>query len=478
MNTKELIKYNANLELARREFFYYCKLKAPDFYLPDRAYLKGLCDTLQEFIGGDDDVLIINMPPRFGKSRTAGLFTEWLFGKKPDNSVMIGTYNEILSTVFSKGVRNSIQEIKANDDRPVYAEIFPDIAVQRGDAAANLWTLEGQHNSYLATSPSGTATGFGCNLMIIDDLIKNAEEAQNDLNLEKQQAWFANTMLSRTEEGSKIIVIMTRWSSKDLAGWILDNAIDFEWSVKTYILKAVQDDGTMLCPTILSEKAYRMKILAMGADIASANYQQEPLDLKGKLYSSFKTYDRLPTDNSGNQIYDRIANYTDTADEGADFLCSIDYLVYGGEAYVLDVLYTKEPMEKTEPAQARMMTKDRVDVSDIESNNGGRGYARSVQRICDSLGNRHTGIHWFHQSKNKKARINSNATWVMEHIYFPTNWADRWSEFFKAMSTYQREGKNAHDDCADAVTGISEKVGVSGLTVLTPSEFYEDEDDE
>ena len=89
--------------------------------------------------------------------------------------------------------------------------------------------------------------------------------------------------------------------------------------------KAKQDDGTMLCPEVLSLKSYENKIKAMGADIASANYQQEPIDIKGRLYSNFKTYDKLPLDGIGKPLFTDIRNYTDTADEGSDYLCSICY---------------------------------------------------------------------------------------------------------------------------------------------------------
>ena len=67
----------------------------------------------------------------------------------------------------------------------------------------NLWSLEGGYNNYLATAPGGTATGFGCSLMIIDDLIKNKEEAYNANVLDKHWEWYAQTMLSRLEEGGK-----------------------------------------------------------------------------------------------------------------------------------------------------------------------------------------------------------------------------------------------------------------------------------
>ena len=65
----------------------------------------------------------------------------------------------------------------------------------------------------------------------------------------------------------------------------------------------------------------------------------------------------------------------------------------------------------------------------------------------------------FHQSENKIARILSNSTWIMNHLYFPVNWKDRWPDYYEAMNRYQKEGKNAHDDAPDATTGIAEKVG-------------------
>lgn len=448
------------LALARKDFFSYCNLRAPDFYKKDRKYLAELCNEFQAFYEGDDEVLIVNMPPRHGKSRTAGLFVEWVLGRNKNEKIMTGSYNETLSTVFSKNVRNSIQEVKVDENKIVYSDIFPNTRIKQGDGAMNLWSLEGGYNNYLATSPTGTATGFGCTLMIIDDLIKNAQEAYNEEVLQKHWDWFTNTMLSRLEEGGKIIIIMTRWATGDLAGRALEHYKEQGVKIKYITMKALQDDGSMLCDEILSYESYQAKIKAMGIDIASANYQQEPIDIKGKLYSSFKTYEKIPTDASGNPLFTSIRNYTDTADTGDDYLCSINYGVYNGEAYVLDVLYTKAPMEVTEPATAEMIYRDGVNVADIESNNGGRGFARSIERILrEKYHSNKTQINAFHQSKNKQARIFSNATWVMNHIYFPVNWKDRFPEYYEAMVKYQREGKNLHDDAPDATTGIAEKIG-------------------
>lgn len=458
MVDREAIIRGAKTELARREFFFYCHLKAPDFYKEERKYLIDLCNEFQDFIQSDDEVMVVNEPPRHGKSRTAGLLVEWVLGNDQTQKIMTGSYNETLSTMFSKNVRNDIMEEKADENRIVFSDIFPGVSIKRGDGAMNLWSLEDGYNNYLATSPTGTATGFGASLLIIDDLIKNAEEANNELTKEKHWSWFTDTMLSRLEEGGKIIIIMTRWASDDLAGRALEHFREAGAKLRHISMKALQEDGTMLCPEVLSYKSYQAKIRAMGADIASANYQQEPIDLKGRLYTSFKTYSgQLPQ-------FKEIRNYTDTADTGEDYLCSINYgVTFANEAYVLDVLYTKEPMEVTEPAVARMLLAGNVNVARIESNNGGRGFARSVERILkEVLGSNHTVVRWFTQSKNKQARIYSHSAWVMEHIYFPEDWRNRWPEYYDSMIKYQREGKNKHDDAQDATTGVAENCEKGG----------------
>ena len=455
---KKLIALGAKCEIARRRFFYYCNIKAPEFYKPDRKYLVDMCEVLQRFIEEDEHkVLIMDLPPRHGKSRTLQMLVEWLLGKDKRKKVMTGSYNETLSKTFAKSVRNSISELKGDMYKPVYSDIFPETRIKQGDGAVNLWSLEGGYNNYLATSPTGTATGFGCDVMIIDDLIKNAEEAYNETVKSKHWDWFTNTMLSRLEEGGKIVIVMTRWASDDLAGRALehygrDNVLHIN-------IPAVQEDGSMLCDEILSAESCNAKKKAMGFDIWSANYQQEPIDIKGRLYSSFKTYDgKLPK-------FKEVRNYTDTADTGDDYLCSINYgVTFENEAYVLDVLYTKAPMEQTEPETADMLYKGKVNIADIESNNGGRGFARSVERIMfEKYGSNHTSVRSFYQSKNKISRILSNATWVMNHVYFPSNWNERWPEYFSAMSRYQREGKNKHDDAPDATTGIAEKIGQGSI---------------
>lgn len=450
-------------ELARRDFWEYCKLIAPDFYKEDRQYLKDKCKAYQEFYESDEKYLIDNEPPRHGKSRTATLFVQWVLGKYPKDKVITGSYNETLSTTFSKGVRNKIQEEKG-DGNIIYRDIFPKTQVKRGDGAANLWGIVGNDtNSYLATSPTGTATGFGADLILIDDLIKNEYEARNDNIKEQHWKWYNDTMLSRREGKRKIIVVMTRWASDDLAGRLIESLNRQKQKYRFISYKAF-DGEKMLCDDILNREQYEEILNGdTGRDIIEANYNQTPIDLEGRLYTELKTYDKLP------ENIESIDSYTDTADEGADFLCSIIYAVKDCKAYVLHVIYTQAGMEVTEDMVAKAFTDFSVNHARIESNNGGRGFGRNVQRIGkEKYGNTVTKYIPFTQTKNKQSRILTGSTGVMNNVLFPVGWENMWRDYYRDMTRYQRIGKNAHDDAQDATTGVYEYLPKKPKTAFTP----------
>ena len=443
------IAIGAKIELSKRFFFDYCNLMMPKFYKRDRKYLLEVCNEFQSFLNDDEhDVLVLNMPPRHGKSLTLSKFVEWVLGNDHTKKIMTGSYNETLSTVFAKNVRDTIQENKADITRVVYSDVF-DAKIKYGDAKMNLWSLEDGYNNYLATSPTGTATGFGADIIIIDDVIKNAEEANNAMVLDKHWDWFVNTMLSRLESGGKIIINMTRWHSEDLAGRALRELPKTGYRVKHINFRAHDEKtDTMLCEEVLSLMDYKRKVLTMGSDIASANYQQKPIDIKGRLYGEFKTYNTRSE-------YRKIWHYCDTADTGKDYLCSI---VWGetseGFMDVLDVIYTQKPMEYTETAVADQLVNNKVNSSRIERNNGGRSFARSVRDKIQ--GKVSCSIDDFYQSTNKESRIYSNSHWIEQYVRFPHDWRTRFPEYYQAMTTYQKTGKNKHDDAPDATTGIAE----------------------
>ena len=148
--------------------------------------------------------------------------------------------------------------------------------------------------------------------------------------------------------------------------------------------------------------------------------------------------------------------YVDTADTGADYLCAIIYDESEIGNYVIDVMYTLRPMEYTEPALARMLSKHAVQECIVESNNGGRGFARAVENQCRLMENMKTKFKWFHQSSNKEVRIFSHSAAVQNLTIMPQGWQRSFPEFANAVSGYMKKGKNPHDDAPDALTGTVE----------------------
>jgi hypothetical protein len=126
LSDKEKIKLLAKIELSRRSFWHFCKLSVPSFYSDDKPYLKKICNEFQKFYETNEyDVLIMNMPPRHGKSLTATHLVEYILGRNIHEKIMTASYNKLLSTEFSKSVRNRIQEEKADIFNIVYNDIFP-----------------------------------------------------------------------------------------------------------------------------------------------------------------------------------------------------------------------------------------------------------------------------------------------------------------------------------------------------------------
>lgn len=484
-----LAKREIRIRKSRRSFWEYCQTESPDFYKPVNWHLHLFCWVLQAFYERqltkaafqeacqeiapawyyeqfdwdwleDERIyksLIINIPPRHGKSRTLVLFCQWVLGTDSTNKIITCSYNDDQATEFSRFTRDGIAKVKGDPHEIAFQDIFPGVEIARGNASYMKWALEGHFFNYKGAGIGGSITGKGGSLVIVDDPIKDAEAALNSSTLEKIWNWYSGTFLSRKEEGGLEIINHTRWSKQDICGKVLEKSNKKKW----FVIKMEAKTGEhMLCPEMLSEESYKDLEINILPEIFRANYHQEPIDAKGRLYTKFKTYVEPPRDPMTNEIlFEEIISYVDTADQGSDFLSGYVAGVFQGQGYILDVIYSREAMEHTEPQTAKMLYENEVNRAKIESNNGGRGFARQVETILwNSFKSRETTVEWFHQSQNKRARILTNANWVMTNIYMPVNWQEKWPDLAAHLNSYQKEGKNAHDDGADALTGIAEMI--------------------
>ena len=462
----DLLKQKAIFE-SRISFWIFCKTIAPTFYTNDRLYLRELCETLQaiyehKLINPKTNKpyknLALSIPPRHGKSRTVGMFTSWCLGVDINNSIMTASYNESIGTIFSRNCRDLISEEKHGNYKIIYSDIFPETIIKKGNSAVNDWTLENGFNSYYGGGFGSSFTGRGCNILIVDDPIKSAEEALNDNILEKIYSQYTDTLMSRVEGNGITIIIQTRWNKKDLIGRVLASDEESFYIVNSKAYDIVKNE--MLCDSILNYEKYLSLKRSMSDLIFMANYNQVCIDLKGALYQDLKKYENIPQDTNGNALFESIVAFVDTADSGSDYLCAIVAGIYQHQLYILDLVYTQERMEITEMLVTDLLYRNNVNQCIVEANNGGKGFARRIQDLLmEKYDTNRTVIKFKQQTKNKITRILIASTWIQENVYFPLNIKDRFEEFWESIITFSKSGKNKHDDAEDCLTALAENFG-------------------
>ena len=424
---------------------------------------------LEAFAEGKVRKLLITMPPQHGKSLGAStLLPAYMLGLNPDLRIAIASYSASLASKFNRRV----QRILESDE---YAELFPETTIKKsGRSSSYIRTAEeveiiGHHGSLISVGREGSLTGNRVDCFILDDLYKDAMEANSPIVRENCREWYTSVVRTRMHNASQEIMVFTRWHEQDLIGTIrnCERVVDLkEWeelgSVDGDTWVALNFEALKVSePTEIDprpvgqslwEERHSAALLASKRRLDPQKfeclYQGNPSTREGLLYGDgFATYTTLPKE------IVRYANYTDTADMGDDYLCSVCYAVDSdGVIYVTDVVYSREPMEVTEKLVSQMLNRSDTRVATIESNNGGRGFARVVQRLCSNV-----RVEWFHQSDNKEARILSNSATVMHSIRMPEGWNRRWNEFYNHIVTYRRMfSSNRWHDAADVLTGIVE----------------------
>lgn len=447
----EHIRLDARKELARRNFWDFEQLLYPDLFTDNRTLLKNVAETLQDFIeNSDKHYLVLSLPPGHYKSFTAKNFAMWLMGKNPLNRVIGASNTADLSSMFSTQIRDTILGYNYGKGGMPYSDIFPETKIKQGFATKSKWELEGSSEpSYRATSPTSALTGSRADYFIIDDIIKNSVDAMNAKVHEANFDWYRNTLFSRADgDNYKFIFVMQRWAKADLSGRIIDFYGD---DVVSIDYPAINEKGDMLEPTIMSRDKLDEAKRTLRPEVFKANYLQQPMDVEGRLYTGFSEWSELPDAPIKK-------NNTDVADQGKDNVCSINWLEIDGKVYITDIYYSPDKAEITEPMVAKIINAGSITEAEFESNNGGKGYARNVERELKALGNIKTVIKWTAQTSNKEARILTSSAWVQNNVYMPPNWTSKYPDFAQEVLGYVAGGKNEHDDGVDVLATIYERV--------------------
>ena len=271
----------AQRELARRFLIpFICRMQADyDAGWVHKDLARRLEKFLQDVIDKKAPRLMIQMPPRLGKSTEASdMFPSWALGKYPWLEFIQCTYSGSLATAFSRKVRGRIR-----DDNE-YQALFPKCRVDKDNANAEGWmTTEG--GGYIPAGVGGGITGRGAHILVIDDPVKNAEEAESATIRESTDDWYKTTAYTRLAPGGGVLVIQTRWHLDDLSGRLESRMKDGEgddFEIVRYPAVATQDEtyrlmGEALHPARYDEAAYVRIKRAVGPRVWTALYQQNPV---------------------------------------------------------------------------------------------------------------------------------------------------------------------------------------------------------
>lgn len=476
-NPREIVKV-----AARHDLLAFARYMQPN--LDIQPFHRVYYTVLNLFAKGKIKKLIVTMPPQHGKSEgSSRKLPAFVLGNNPDKKVAIGSY----STTFARDFNRDVQKII---DTPEYNELFPQTYLSRSNKVTfasvyqrNSDVIEcvGHTGSLRVVGRGGPLTGKPVDIMIMDDVYKDYQEANSPVIREAAWKWYTTVVKTRLHNDSQELIVFTRWHSDDLVGRIekSEKVIDIKtWAdlqnipagawVRINFEAIKTTDATEIDPRQIGKELWpqRHSLASLMAKRKldkvqfDCLYQGQPGSAVGLLYEPFRTYVRWQ--DWGSLVAK--GNYTDCADEGTDSLCSISYnKIMSREAKdehgrpvifiaVTDIVYTDEPIEKTTQAVPMMLNREATQYAYIESNNGGRSFAKIIEPKTTAR------IYSFTQTANKESRIITNAGLVAYHIIMPFDWETRYPAFYEAVTKFLRNFKaNAHDDAPDALTGIIEK---------------------
>ncbi len=287
-------------------------------FIAGRHHAK-MADAFERVARGELKRLIINMPPRHTKSEFASyLLPAWFLGKFPHKKVIQCSHTAELAVGFGRKVRNLV-------DTDTYHHIFPDLQLSADSKAAGRWNTS-KMGDYFAIGIGGAVTGKGADLLIIDDPHSEQEAALAEVNpdiYDKTYEWYTSGPRQRLQPGGAIVIVMTRWSKRDLTGQIIKDSVQNdstgEWEVIEF--PAILPSNKPLWPEFWSVD----ELLKVKRDVPNskwmAQYQQNPVSESAAIVKRewWKTWehDRPPQCDFILQAWDTAFEKTQRADYSA-----------------------------------------------------------------------------------------------------------------------------------------------------------------
>ena len=243
------------------------------------AHHSKMAEAFERVASGQCKRLMINMPPRFGKSQlTSWLLPAWIVGNSPNKKIIMASHTAELSLRFGRMVRNLI-------DSDEYKKVFPDVGLNLDSKAAGRFDISGG-GEYFSIGVGGAVTGRGADLLIIDDPHSEQQGQSADPKIfENTYEWYLSGPRQRLQPGGAIIIVMTRWGKKDLCGSILKDSITRDGSDQWEIIElpAILPSGRSLWEDFWKLEELESIKATLPVSHWEAQYQQNPVSEESAL---------------------------------------------------------------------------------------------------------------------------------------------------------------------------------------------------
>lgn len=348
------VRENAQLQLARTHYRYYLRLAHHDSYEPLR-HTELIADELQRIIDGEQRHIIIEMPPRHGKSMTVTeTFPSYYIGKNPDKKVITAAYSDGLSRGFGRLNRNKFTE---------FATTVFGLRIADDNGSVADWGVFNHKGGMVSTGIGGSITGKGADLLLIDDPIKNAQEAQSKTLRDRVWQEWESTLSTRLHKGASVVVIMTRWHEDDFVGRLLENS-PYNW--ERLRLPAIAEDdedllkrdiGTALSPELGFDEDWAInKKIEVGSRTWASLYQQRPSPAEGAIFNrNWIKYVNTPPAKYDNMVISWDFTFKDT--DTSDYVVGQVWQKVGAEFYCIDQI--RAQLDFTQSVQAVVNLKNK-----------------------------------------------------------------------------------------------------------------------
>ena len=439
LQTELLEEQLRKLNLAEKRFIPFVKHVWPEFIEGDHH--RKIAKKFEDIANGKIKRLIVNMPPRHTKSEFASyLFPAWMVGKNPKLKVIQTTHTGELAVRFGRKMKNLV-------DQETFRQVFEDCRIAADSKAAGRWETN-KGGEYYAAGIGGAITGRGADLLIIDDP-HSEQDALSDTAMDSAYEWYTSGPRQRLQPGGAIVIVMTRWSTKDLTGKLLNAQSEpkaDKWEVVEF--PAIMPSNTPVWPNYWKLEELEAVKASLSESKWQAQWQQNPTSEEGSIIKRewWKLWEEedIPDLIHIIQSYDTAFSKKETADFSAITTWGVFYPKFKGPHLILlDVKKGRWDFPELKKIALEEYKYWEPETIIIEAKASGTPLTHELRQIGVPVVN-------FTPSKgnDKHVRVNSVAPlFEAGKVYYPDK---RWAE--EVIEECAAFPYGEHDDLVDSTT--------------------------